>query len=983
MRQAAVQGAAGFRHPLVRAPEFIGREQELALLTQAVSGPPAVLLIDGEAGIGKSRLVTEFLAALPGRPAGRLVACCPPLRTPCTLGPIVDAVRQAADSVARLRLTGLAGALRPLFPEWAGTLPPAPEPLPDAAATRHRLYRALAELLGCLDISLLVTEDAHWADEATLEFLLFMTSLRPQPAHLVITYRPEDVPGGSLLRRLSRLAAGATGLRLTLGPLTVAETASLVSSMLAVESVSGAFAAFVHEHTDGVPLAVEESVRVMAARADLAPRRNGGFARRHLTSIVVPPTVRDAVLERAERLGAGAREVLRAAAVLSEPVPESILVTVCALPADRFFTGLCEAIDCGLLAEEGPNGQELVSFRHVLAARAVYETIPLPQRRVLHQRAAEALECGPPLPLARLAHHFREAGQTARWCRYGERAADIALAAGDEASAESVYHDLATQGGLAARDVARLLGKTPLATLTSQDRYRALAQALRRVLDAGAGDPVTEAEIRFHLGRVLLAVGEYNQSRIELERSIPHLGHDPRAAARAMVFLGWPEMGDWPASVHLGWLRRAATATAATASADRLCLAVDRITALLMLGEEDGWAEAARLPANGQTAGERLQIARGQLNIGNEAMRQGRYAEADRWLCGALRLSEEHGYLRYRDLVLASRARLDWFTGVWPGLLEGAGELAGDQSAYPPARLEGILVAGLLSAAAGAQDKAEEHLLHVLHDTRQRGAMDYMEAAAALARLWLAGQRTADAVRVTDDPVGIVVRKQVWLWAAEIAPARVSALAAAGREQEASGLVASFARGVRGRSAPVAGAALVTCQAILARACGQPARGATLFSQAAAAWQALPRPYDALLAREQQAQCLLAAGQRDAGLALLAEVLQDMSRLSAAGDAGRVARCLKEHGGDARHVWRGGRRGYGDELSPREREVVRLVAQGCTNKEIATTLFVSPRTVAYHLDSARRKLGVHTRAALVRTALAEGFAAGERQAAAR
>jgi hypothetical protein len=254
-----------------------------------------VVLIEGEAGIGKSRLVQEYLASAEG---GALVACCPPFGRPHTLGPVADAFHQATDGVRGLGLSGLAGALRSLFPEWVAGLPPAPEPTEDATAARHRLFRALAELASCLGVSVIVAEDAHWADEATLEFLLFLASSPAARLGLVITVRPEDVPPGSLLPRLARLAAGSSGLRLALGPLDVGGTAGLVSSMLAADHLSDDFAAFLHEHTGGVPLAVEESVRLMAARADLK-RRGGEWVRRELAELPVPPPVRDAVLDRA------------------------------------------------------------------------------------------------------------------------------------------------------------------------------------------------------------------------------------------------------------------------------------------------------------------------------------------------------------------------------------------------------------------------------------------------------------------------------------------------------------------------------------------------------------------------------------------------------------------------------------------------------------------------------------------------------------
>ena len=123
---AATEREATGRAPEICPPGFVGRDTELARLSEALARPPAVVLVEGEAGIGKTRLVRELFASPSMRRRGSLVAACPPFRQPLTLGPVVDALRQTADDVRGLRLSALAGALRPLFPEWAAGLPPRP-----------------------------------------------------------------------------------------------------------------------------------------------------------------------------------------------------------------------------------------------------------------------------------------------------------------------------------------------------------------------------------------------------------------------------------------------------------------------------------------------------------------------------------------------------------------------------------------------------------------------------------------------------------------------------------------------------------------------------------------------------------------------------------------------------------------------------------------------------------------------------------------
>jgi DNA-binding CsgD family transcriptional regulator/tetratricopeptide (TPR) repeat protein len=957
------------RSSLLGSPEFVGRRRELASLADALSEPPAVVLVEGEAGIGKSRLLREFLASEAGRPHRGLVATCPPFRQPFTLGPVVDALREATDSVAGLGLSPLSGALRPLFPEWAADLPPIPDPAEDATAARHRLFRALAELLGCLEIAVLVVEDVHWADDATLEFLLFLASQQLRQISLVVTYRAADVPADSLLVRLSsRSPVGTTQLRLSLESLDAVETEALVSSMIAGTEVSAEFATFLHQHTDGIPLAVEESVRLMHDRADLV-RRDGAWVRRRLENIAVPHSVRDAVLERAGRLGPDAQLVIRAAAVLAKPADEATLLAVAGPLDGPEQDGLAEALTSGLLHEDV---EGLLALRHALACRAVLEAIPSRMRRAFHQRAGQALQALTPPPVARLAHHYREAGDSVNWSRYGQEAAESALAAGDHATATALLHDLITTAGLPAGSVAQLASILPF-TVHQRVQYDAVVQALRRLVDADTLEPGEEAAIRFQSGRILNTMSDYAAAQAELERAIPHLAPGSADAARAMMILSFPMGNVKTASVHLAWLRRADEVASGFEGRQRLRLLVDRTTALLLLGEESGWTAAQQVPADG-APGMRGEVATGHLNVGHLAMIWGRYPVAARRLAQALDLAEKHQFARLRNVIVSTQAHLDWLTGRWDGLAATVAPLIVDDRLEASTRGEAGFVAGLLEAAAGNASEAEG-LLRDAHAAADRGGLSGFVETAALARLWLADGRVDDVLDITDGPAEIAVHKGIWVHGAEILPVRVEALVAADRISEADELVSAFTRLVHEHDAPSPLAAVAVSRAILAEGRGSHALAATLFDEAADAWEAMPRPYDALLARERQARCMLAAGDGSAGSDVLTEVFRGLSELGAHGDAVRVMNALRQLGVDVKRPWMGGRRGYGDQLSPRELDVARALADGRTNRQIAEALFLSPRTVARHLDSAMRKLGVNSRTAVaVKVAEADGVA---------
>ena len=384
----------------------------------------------------------------------------------------------------------------------------------------------------------------------TLEFLLFLTSRqRSDGPSLVISYRPEEVGAGSLLLRLtSRLPVGVTGSRIALASVAPDDTASLVSSMLGGEPVSDEFRTFLHERTGGLPLAIEESVRLLCDRADIV-FRDGQWVRLAVTELQVPPTVRDSTRERVDRLSPAAQQALRAAAVLAEWSSEDAIATTAGLTPEEARAGIAEAAGARILSGDDRGRWR---FRHVLVATAVYEAVARIDRGLLHRRAGEALESVDPQPVARLAHHFREAGEAEPWARYAERAAAQALASGDNTAAVVLLVDLLTETALPPADLARIARTAGLAALGRREPvdevYHRVVRGLRTVLDAPGLSAREQAEVRNPLGRLLITGGEAAAARVELERAVADLGHDPAEAAKAMTYLGWAYGSPWPAA---------------------------------------------------------------------------------------------------------------------------------------------------------------------------------------------------------------------------------------------------------------------------------------------------------------------------------------------------------------------------------------------------------------------------------------------------
>ncbi len=958
------------------APGFVGRDVEFAQVVSALRESGSVVLVEGEAGVGKSRLVQEFLRSSAVSPETVMFGVCPPFRDPFTLGPIVAALRASCPGVKGLALDGLAGALRPLFPEWQDDLPPLPEPLEDAKAERHRLFSALVQLLGELSISLLVVEDLHWADESTLEFLLLLSSQHRGGISLLLTYRPDDVPADSLLRRLtSRLPAGAMRHRVALTPFDVTRTSALMSAMLNDEPVTDEFANYLQDRTEGLPLAVEESVRLLRDRSSLA-RRDGVWERRDAVDLDVPPLVRDAVLERVQSLSEDAQRILQSAAVLSDAVDVDTIIDVSDLSMGPARRAIEESVSSGLLGEDD-SGR--VAFRHVLASKAIYDALPALSRRSLHLSAGHALENVRPQPVARLVSHFRKANDVGNWALYGELAADVAISAGDDSTGVVLLTELVNAEELPLRTrsrlAKRLAGVEVFRRSVDSELVHEVVESLRRIVVAEGMNARDVAEIRSPLGRLLMQLADFEAGRAELEKAIPDLAHDPIESTRAMVYLGHPYGSTWHVSKHIDWLKRAAEMQPDSLSdIDKMTLTVDRMTTLLLLGEESGWDLANRMPVVASTVKEGLAATRGHGNAGATAILWGRYPAAHHHLSTALALADAGRFERVHDPILASAAHLDWLTGRWDGLADRVSAIGGQDGERLP-QLEAILVARLLEAAEGNVHVAEERLSGLLDEVERQHVPDlFVMVAAALASVQLDQGRVTDALQVTEQPMQEISRKGAWVWATEIAPVRVEAMVVSGQVEEARWLTTAFSRGVRGLEAPAPAASLKLCQALMAQARGDDAIAvAKRFRDVAETWQRLPRPFDAALAREREASNLIAGHHVEEGLELLTSVRQSLLDIGARADAERVVATLRGFGVEVRGVQRGGRRSYGDDLSPRELDVVSLLVSGLTNREIGELLVLSPKTIARHLDSARRKLSVSSRTALAVKAVEAGI----------
>ncbi len=762
------------RRAEVRSPtsgaRFVGRTRELAQAVGALARPGSMLVVEGEPGIGKTRLLREALSAPSVAPLERLHMACPPLDEPFPFGPVVDALRRC--SIERLELTPLAGALRPLFPEWSAHLPEPPPPLDDPRATRHRLFRAIAEVVERLGIELLVLDDAHWADTSTLELLLSLAADRQSPLRFAIGYRAVDVPPESALVRLvSGAGSGLVPVRVGLSTLDVPETRELVASVFGVREVSDEFVSWLHERTDGVPLAVEETLWLLRDRGDVV-WQDGEWERRAVEDLDVPPSVRDSVLERVERLPDATQAVLRAASVLCDPATEAELRSVCGVEEHEAREGLATALAADLLHEDSPGSY---AFRHLLAARAVEEATPVSERRRLHAAAAAALRTRNPPPLARLGRHYREADDRAAWSANAETAAELAVESGDDHAAVIWLVELLTAVEHPPAErlrIARLLGDVAARGVASLGDTGTRVTVVLREVVADVEEPRSAvAEVRLSLGRLLLQLGEFDGAADEIEEATGGLEGSPVGAAKAAISLAWPRGHRWPAERHRTWMARAsALAAAVPPGLDRTWLEVDRASILLMLGDEDGWSVAEQLRPRAHSTEEQRHIARLLLNMGHVAIAWGRDEQARRCLEEAVATMAATGYRRLLNSARLTLAYLDWHRGAWSGLAERTRALADADATLPEARLEAVQTLALLGLAGGRRSASERELLRVHKELVRRGVTDSQPGpAAALGRLYLAEGDVRRALDVTGPVVDTIARKEMWLWASGLA----------------------------------------------------------------------------------------------------------------------------------------------------------------------------------------------------------------------
>ncbi|MGW4897432.1 ATP-binding protein [Kitasatospora sp. NPDC004240] len=930
--------------------DFVGRQDELAAVVAALSSRPAVAVIEGPAGIGKSRLVTEALAVLARDGVRTPTGLCHPLREPQPYGPVTDALRAAGPWLPPADAIGAdAGALAPLLPDLADRLPPPPSA---RAMTGRTMANAVRALLAALAPVALAVEDLHWADPATRELLLLLARDLPADSALVLTYRAEDQPRGTpLLGVPYHRPAGTAGTELVLRPLGGEQVDALARSALG-HRPPAALARLLLDRSGGLPLIVEEDLTTLVAR---------GRAGESLTALAtdtaaghgldVPRSLREVMHERLARLGPPAAALVDAAAVLAVPAGERLLGEVAGLSQEETRRALEEALGAAVLHELGPDSY---GFAHALAVQAVHQAIPGPARTRAHRRALEVLQGVENPPLVRIAHHTKAVGDMDAWLPRAQAAADQAIERGDLGTAAGLLQEILDRPSLTPEQTAA----TALA-LANAIRHRTepdpSTATLRRLLAIPGLPAGPRAELRLRLG-LHLANWQDPAGLTEIEAAVPDLEqYDVELAARAMASLAGADHGPLTVTEQRGWLERARATLAGTPHrATEAGITMTWISLLGRQGDPRVPDLLAGLPREDEDPGVVRTTVMALANAAENGLLLGQDEQAVRWAEEGATLSARTGTPLFTLGCEACRLVLTWLGGRWEQWETDLDDLRGRYPDGGPLT-HGWYVAvaeGRTALARGQFTTAAGHFDRLLAADPGHQDLAALAAAAGTARIHLARQDPGQAWQAVSDYLPLIEHKELWTGAWDLLPVAVEAALLRGDRAAAEDLSTRHAAAVRDADAPGAAAEQHFCRGLLLAE--DPAAAAEAFEQARAGWTGVGRPHPAALAAERAATALTAAHPARAE-ELFADTATRFEAIGATADAARCRSRVRALGG--RRSPTPGRAGYGDRLSPREEQVLDLLRHRATNRDIAAALSLSTRTVEHHVASVLRKTG--------------------------
>ena len=933
-----------------RASEvFIGRARELGELARALdstrSRSGSTVLVAGEAGIGKSRLAIELSRR--AHEAGFEVL----------LGRSIDVVG------TELPFQPFAEALRPLGTPWQAD-----------GQTPGSQLRVFEETLALLTERaatapvLLVLEDLHWADTSSLDLVVFLAhNVDTRPVLLLLTYRAGEPESAERVRRLADgVRRSGSALVLELAPLGREDLAELLEAH-ADQPLPAALTDAIATRSEGNPFFAEELLAAAAAEG----------------SAVLPQGLRDVLLGRVEGLDPPTQSLLRVAAAAGRDVEYSLLCATVELPEPQVRNSLREAVGRGVLVAEP--GTSVFRFRHALLAEAIYSTILPGEREELHGRLAEELARSDAATPAELAPHWAAAG----------RSAEALVASVDAARQAKAVFGLAEAHGHLERALALWPAVPDAAELVGLDLAELCARAARLATRVGAStravelapqaiellaeDPHREAILHVDLGEYLYELGSYEAGFAELERAVEIAPAEPPSPERAYA------LGSLAGGLMIAWRHRESLATAEQALevARQVGAGEAEVRALTVIGAElahvgraeEGVAYFRRTLELAEEIGDYWGLDRAYVNFTETLTMLGRHRESARVAQAGLEAMRSYGI--DNPPLVSNRIEALHASGDWDEADRlSAGALRGITTSFG---WELLIARALVETDRGEFDAARAHFEAADTTLRKDRGPGFYDGWLADLALW--EHRWADA----ESAVERGLADASWPEAAPIrvelsakgmrAQAELAALARARRDADAvherlvrAGELRDVAREAASESSgvtPNATGWLALAEAEYLRGCAEPRPD--LWSNAATAWDQLERPPLAAYCRWRQAEALVAVGApRAEASAPLHEAHAVATRIGAKpllrelellAQRSRLDLAAAEDESPAR------RRGLEETLglTPREAEVLALIARGYTNREIAAELVISIKTASVHVSHILAKLDVPNR----------------------
>ncbi|HEY7123774.1 MAG TPA: AAA family ATPase [Ktedonobacterales bacterium] len=869
---------------------LLERDQCFEQLTQlwhtATTGQGRIVLVRGEAGIGKTALVEQFVTQHCQR-ARRLWGACDALFTPRPLGPLYDMAAQVGGTLASL--------LRQETP-------------------RPLVFSSLLdELQHGSGPAVVVIEDVHWADEATLDLIKFLgRRVARLSVLLILTYRDDELGRDHPLRLVLGDLTSTSVARLSLLPLSQAALTRLApQSRLRQHSAQQLYAI-----TGGNPFFVTEVL------ASDTPE--------------VPSTVRDAVLARVARLSRAARALLELVSV----VPIRIERWLLGMILDAAPLALEECFSRGMLIVEPTT----VAFRHELARLAVESTLSPLRRQTLHAQVLQGLlayEGGvDPSQATRLVYHATGARNETLIARYAPLAARHASVQGAHRAAAEHYRaalryaDLLEGEGQHERHAELLDGLAQECALTSQTEEALQVRLTALALWQRLGRPERVGQTLHRVSNLCWRLGRREEADRYMREAVALLETLPpsRELGQAYARLSSQHMVAANTAEALVWGRRALEVAKQCHDAETECYARFSIgSATFGSGDERGREMLEQSLQMAREQGFEEIAALANLNLANAQIRSRAYAQAMGYLEEGLAYCKEHDLDGLSAALRAERARAWLDQGEWAGAGEEANAILSAPSHSVSSRIQTLLVLGLVRARRGdpgAEAVLDEARALALGTTDMQ---DIAPVAAARAEWqWLQGNREQCAAEAA---MGFQVALRckhpwylgevaIWLWREGVMPVLPEGAVAP-----------SFAAEMLGD-----------------------------WQGAAALWEQLGCPYEQALALAEGD----AVAQRQA-LALF-------DQLGAQPPAACLRQRMRTQGRSG--IPRGPRsstRSNQAGLTSREMEVVLLLAESLSNAQIARRLSTSPKTVDHHVSAILSKLDVRSRAQVSAAALALGL----------